>query len=163
MPEAQPELHVFTFGLRPGDRITRADAREWEVADPPETYQGGKMVRVRLRRPGDTTVTDVEYWPAYQRVKVKRRRPGGEVAATRATVSTRTELLVRDGDGKLVYRFTLSCDPVANPAYLEALVAGQQVSAIACERPGTAQVFYAKTLDELRAWAARVRSGDGWP
>jgi hypothetical protein len=45
MPEAQPELHVFTFGLRPGDRITRADAREWEVADSPETYQGGKVVR----------------------------------------------------------------------------------------------------------------------
>jgi hypothetical protein len=61
------------------------------------------------------------------------------------------------------YRFTLPRDPVADPEYLAALVGGQQVAAIACERPGTAQVFYAKTLDELRAWAARVRGGDGWP
>jgi hypothetical protein len=33
-----------------------------EVADPPETYQDGKMVRVRVRKPGDTSVTDVEHW-----------------------------------------------------------------------------------------------------
>jgi hypothetical protein len=69
-------------------------------------------------------------------------------------VSTRTELLVRDGDGRLVYRFTLPCDPVEDTAYLKALAAGQQVSAIACERPGTAHVFYAMTL-ELRASASR--------
>jgi hypothetical protein len=37
------------------------------------------------------------------------------------------------------------------------------VSAIACERSGDAKVFYAKTLDELRAWAERVRDGDGQP
>jgi hypothetical protein len=43
--------------------------------------------------------------------------------------ATRTELLVRDGDGKLVYRFTLPCDLVADPDYLKALVAGQQVAA----------------------------------
>ena len=67
-----------------------------------------------------------------------------------------TELVVRDGDGKLVYRFTLPCDPVADPTYLAALVAGERVAAIACERPGTAQVFYARTLDELRE---RARSG----
>jgi hypothetical protein len=124
MPEAQPELHVFTFGLRPGDRVTRADGDEWDVADPPETYQGGKMVRVRLRKPGDTSVTDVEYWPAYQRVRVKRRRPGSGVVTTKATVSTRTELVIRDGDGKLVYRLTLPCDPVVDPGYLAALVCG---------------------------------------
>jgi hypothetical protein len=47
--------------------------------------------------------------------------------------------------------------------HLAALVTGKQVSAIACERPGTAHVFYAKTLDELRGWAARVRGGDGQP
>jgi hypothetical protein len=89
-------------------------------------------------------------------VAVKRQRPGGEVVAT---ASTRTELLVRDGDGKLVYRFTLPCDPVADPEYLAALVAGKQVSAIACERPGDAKVFYAKSLDEVRAWAEKVRKG----
>jgi hypothetical protein len=69
--------------------------------------------------------------------------------------------VVRDGDGQLVYRFTLPCDPVADPDYLAALVAGQRVAAIACERAGTAQVFYAKSLGELREWAARVRGGDG--
>jgi hypothetical protein len=62
-----------------------------------------------------------------------------------------TELIVRDGNGKLVYRLTLPCDPVADSDYLTALVAGQQVNAIACEGPGTAQVFYAKTRDEVRA------------
>jgi hypothetical protein len=55
--------------------------------------------------------------------------------------------------------FTLPCDPVADPDYLKALVAGEQVAAIACERPGSAQVAYAKSLDELRAWAEKVRSG----
>jgi hypothetical protein len=47
-------------------------------------------------------------------------------------------------------------DPVAD---LAALVAGQQVSTIACERPGSAQVFYARTLDELREWAEEARNG----
>jgi len=42
---------------------------------------------------------------------------------------------------------------------LKALVAGEQVSAIACERPGDAKVFYAKTLDEVRAWAEEARKG----
>jgi hypothetical protein len=49
--------------------------------------------------------------------------------------------------------------PVADPAYLKALVAGQEVSAIACERPGDAKVFYAKTLDEVRTWAEEARKG----
>jgi hypothetical protein len=69
-----------------------------------------------------------------------------------------SELIVRDSDGRLVYRRTLQCDPVQDTAYVATLVTGKQVSAIACERPGTAQVFYAKTLDELRDWAARVRA-----
>jgi hypothetical protein len=58
-----------------------------------------------------------------------------------------------------VHRFALPCDPVADPAYLKALVAGEQVSAIACERSGDAKVFYAKSLDELRAWAEGARKG----
>jgi hypothetical protein len=74
-------------------------------------------------------------------------------------MGTRTELVVRDGDGRLVYRFTLPCDPIADPDYLLALVAGQRVAAIACERQGSAQVFYARTLDELREWAEGVRKG----
>jgi hypothetical protein len=54
-------LRVFPHELRAGDRVRLADGREWAVAGPPETYQGGKMVRVRLRKPGDATVLDVEY------------------------------------------------------------------------------------------------------
>jgi predicted RNA-binding Zn ribbon-like protein len=70
------------------------------------------------------------------------------------------ELVVRDGDGKLVYRFHLPCDPIEDADYLAALMAGDQVHAIACERPGHARVFYAKTRDELRKWADRVRRGE---
>jgi hypothetical protein len=78
-------------------------------------------------------------------------------------VSTRTELVIRDGNGRLVYRFTLPCDPLADPAYLKALVAGEQVNAIACERAGDATVFYASSLDEVREWVDRVRGGEGQP
>jgi hypothetical protein len=59
-----------------------------------------------------------------------------------------------------VYRLTLPCHPIAGTSYLAALVAGQKVNAIACKRSGSAQVFYAKALDELRAWAAPVRGGE---
>jgi hypothetical protein len=69
----------------------------------------------------------------------------------------------RDADSRLVYRLTLPCDPIEDTTDLAALVAGQCVAAIVCERPGMAQIFYAKTLDELRGWAARVRGGDGQP
>jgi hypothetical protein len=82
--------------------------------------------------------------------------PPGQVGDT---LQLRPSRVVRDGDGRLVYRLTLPCDPVADPAYLKALVAGEQVSAIACERSGSAQVFYARSLDELRAWAEEARKG----
>jgi hypothetical protein len=52
---------------------------------------------------------------------------------------------------------------LADTGYLRALVAGEQVSAIACERSGEARVFYARSLDELRAWAEKVRGGRGQP
>jgi hypothetical protein len=72
-PEApSEELRVFPFELRPGDRVTLADGREWEVAALPSGYQKGKMVTVRLRRLGDPSVTDVEHWPAHERVVVRR-------------------------------------------------------------------------------------------
>ena len=74
-PEAQTEeLRVFPFELRPGDRVTLADGREWEVAALPSGYQKGKMVTVRLRKLGDPSVTDVEHWPAHERVTVTRER-----------------------------------------------------------------------------------------
>jgi hypothetical protein len=43
----------------------------------------------------------------------------------------------------------------AERGYLAALVAGEQVAAIGCERPGSAQVFYARSIDELRKWAEK--------
>jgi hypothetical protein len=161
-PEAQPEeLHIFPQQLRAGDIVTDHQGTEWEVIGNPTVYQQGKSHQVRVQKPGNPTIKSINFYPAHERVAVKR---GREVTPTRATASaTRTELLVRDGEGKLVYRFTLPCDPVADPGYLKALVAGEQVAAIACERPGTANVFYAKTLDELKAWAAQVRGGDGQP
>jgi hypothetical protein len=42
MPEAQAELHVFTFGLRPGDRVTRADGREWRWPIPRRPTRTGR-------------------------------------------------------------------------------------------------------------------------
>jgi hypothetical protein len=63
------------------------------------------------------------------------------VGASLLSTAGGSELIVRDSDGRLVYRLTLPCDPVVDTAYLAALVTGKQVSAIACERPGTAQVF----------------------
>lgn len=70
-PEPQPEERVLAFQLRPGDRVAVA-GQEWEVAERPETYQGGKMVRVRFRKPGDAAVTEEHHWSAHERVNVKR-------------------------------------------------------------------------------------------
>jgi hypothetical protein len=150
---------VFPHQLRPGDIVTDDQGHEWEVVGHPTVYNQGKSHQVRVQKlVGDHRIKSINFYSAHERVAVKRGRPASEVTPTRATASaTRTELLVRDGDGKLVYRLTLPCDPVADPAYLEALVAGESVSAIACERPGTPQVYYARTLDELRKWAEKVR------
>jgi hypothetical protein len=90
------------------------------------------MHHVRVQKPGNPGLKSINFYPAHARVAVKPRGQAGEAAPR----STRTELVVRDGDGKLIYRLTLPCDPVADPAYLKALVAGQEVSAIACERSG---------------------------
>jgi hypothetical protein len=141
-------LSVFPHRLHPGDRVTVSSDQEREVADHPKSYLKGKMIRISLRAVGGGPMIETEHWPAHKRVAVRRDQANGE-------------LLVGDGDGKLVYRLNLPCDPVADPAYLKALAAGEQVSAIACEQPGSAKVFYAKTIDELKKWAARVRGGDG--
>jgi hypothetical protein len=152
---------AFPHQLRPGDIVTDDRGQEWEVIGTAAVYNQGKAHQVRVQKPGDPSTKSINFYPAHERVAVKRQRPGGDAVATKVTATTRTELVVRDCDGRLVYRLTLPCDPVADPAYLAALVAGQQVSAIACERPGSAQVFYARTIDELTMWAARVRGGDG--
>jgi hypothetical protein len=150
---------VFPHQLRPGDIVTDHQGQEWEVIGSPSVYNQGKAHQVRVQKPGDPSTKSSDFYPAHERVAVKRQRPSSEAAATKATARTRTELVIRDGDGRLVYRFTLPCDPVEDTAYLKALVAGERVSAIACERPGDAKVFYAKTLDEVRTWAEEARKG----
>ena len=73
-PVAQPDeqLRVFPFELRPGD-LVNVDSREWEVAGHPAGYRQGKMIEVRLQKPGDPSVTRAEHWGAHERVAVKRR------------------------------------------------------------------------------------------
>jgi hypothetical protein len=44
----------------------------WEVADNPASYRMGKMLEVRLHRPGDPSVMTTEHWPAHQRIAVSR-------------------------------------------------------------------------------------------
>jgi hypothetical protein len=163
MEREQKSASVFPHQLRPGDIVTDDRGHEWEVIGYPSAYNQGKSHQVRVQKPGDPSTKSSTFYPAHERVAVQRQRPGSEAAATKATASPRTELVIRDGDGRLVYRFTLPCDPVQDPAYLKALVAGEHVSPIACERPGDAKVFYARSLDELRAWAEKVRGGTGQP
>jgi hypothetical protein len=51
---------------------------EWEVAGTPTGYLKGKMVTVKLRKPGEPTVTNVEHWPAHERVTVRRAPPSAD-------------------------------------------------------------------------------------
>jgi hypothetical protein len=44
-------LRVFPHELRAGDRVTVAGT-DWEVAGTPSAYLKGKMLTVRLRKPG---------------------------------------------------------------------------------------------------------------
>jgi hypothetical protein len=71
-PEARPdELRVFPFELPPGD-LVNVDGREWEVAGHPAVYRQGKMIEVRLHKPGDRSVVRAEHWGAHERVAAKR-------------------------------------------------------------------------------------------
>jgi hypothetical protein len=59
-PAAAPDtdgLRVFPHELRAGDRVT-VGGTEWEVAATPTGYLKGKMVIVKLRKPGHPTMTD---------------------------------------------------------------------------------------------------------
>jgi hypothetical protein len=72
-PDPQPEeLRVFPFELRPGD-LVNVHGIEWQVASHPTVYRLGKMVEVRLQKPGDPNLTSAEHWGAHERVAVKRR------------------------------------------------------------------------------------------
>jgi hypothetical protein len=73
-PPPANELRVFPHELRPGDRVT-VNGQEWEVAAAPAVYLQGKMQTVRLRKPGDPSVTNVEHMAAHERVTVRRTVP----------------------------------------------------------------------------------------
>jgi hypothetical protein len=79
---------------------------------------------VRFQKLVDPSTTWTNIWSAHERVAVKRRRPDGEAATTRST--GRSELVVRDADGRLVYRLTLPCDPIEDANYLVALLAASR-------------------------------------
>jgi hypothetical protein len=92
--------------------VTDGQGGEWQVISYPSAYSQGKMHQVRVQKPGNPALKSISFYPAHERVTVKARGQGGEPTPR----PTRTELVVRDGDGKLVYRLTLPCDPVADPA-----------------------------------------------
>jgi hypothetical protein len=72
-PDAPPKaLSVFPFELHRGD-LVNVEGGEWEVAGRPAGYRQGKLVEVRLQKPGDPSVTRVEHWAAHERLVVKRR------------------------------------------------------------------------------------------
>jgi hypothetical protein len=76
VPKARPAdagqtLQLFPHELRPGDRLMIGD-QAWEVADNPASYRMGKMLEVRLHKPGDPSAMTTEHWPAHQRIAVSR-------------------------------------------------------------------------------------------
>jgi hypothetical protein len=104
--------------------VTDDRGHEWEVIGHPAVYNQGKQHQVRVQKAGNPSTKSINLYPAHERVMVKPRGQGGGAAPRQgggaAPRPTRTELLVRDSDGKPVYRLTLPCDPVADPAYLKA-------------------------------------------
>jgi hypothetical protein len=71
-PDSTPpyELRIFPFELHAGDRLTDREGGEWEVTGRPAAYRQGKMVSVRLQKPGEPSVIDVQYWDAHERIRV---------------------------------------------------------------------------------------------
>jgi hypothetical protein len=97
MGRDQKPATVFPHQLRPGDIVTDGQGTEWEVIGYPAAYNQGKMHQVRVQQPGNPSFKSINFYPAHERVTVKRG-DGGDAAPR----PTRTELVVRDGDGKLV-------------------------------------------------------------
>ena len=62
---------VLPMDLQVGDRFTD-HGFEWEVLTRPAHMHGGKMLRVRIRRPGIPETERDMSWPAHERVEVRR-------------------------------------------------------------------------------------------
>jgi hypothetical protein len=69
---APDEVRVFPFELRPGDRWTDPTGRDWEVTGRPSAYRQGKMIAVRLQKPGEPSVVEEQHWDAHERIRVRR-------------------------------------------------------------------------------------------
>lgn len=59
------------MALRTGDRITD-ETGEWEIVGLPYAAAAGKIASARVRRVGQSDVTEVRTWSAHERVSVKR-------------------------------------------------------------------------------------------
>jgi hypothetical protein len=52
--------------------VTDPEGREWEVTSRPSAYRQGKSIAVRLQKPGEPSMIDVQYWDAHERITVRR-------------------------------------------------------------------------------------------
>jgi len=57
--------------LQIGDRITD-ETGEWEIIGRPYSSSAGKIASARVRRVGQTDVTEIRTWSANERISVKR-------------------------------------------------------------------------------------------
>jgi hypothetical protein len=76
MPRREPPPEPSTTSLLPmqlhvGDRFTDATG-EWEIAARPWGSVGGKLVHARVRKVGDSAVTEEKTWSAFERIQVRR-------------------------------------------------------------------------------------------
>ena len=71
-PDRNPGVAVFPAQLHVGDRFTDAAGDEWEIASRPVTYKQGHEVRARIQRPGNPATAKEEFWPAYERLTIRR-------------------------------------------------------------------------------------------
>src|SRR2546421_10770307 len=75
-PDPEPMLSIFPDQVHIGDRFTDADTgdepHEWEVVSRPVTFKKGHEVRARVQRPGDPGTAREKYWPAHEKITVRR-------------------------------------------------------------------------------------------
>jgi hypothetical protein len=65
-------LTVLPHQLRAGDRVLDEPGHDWEIIGHPSAYRQGKMVAVKMQKPGDPSTRREHHWPAHERVPVRR-------------------------------------------------------------------------------------------
>jgi len=70
-PGPESTVSIFPNQLRLGDRFTDADG-EWEVVSQPVTFKHGHEVRARVERPDDPRAAREKYWPAHEKIAIRR-------------------------------------------------------------------------------------------